>query len=187
MLYRWSDKAPSTGVQVHDVSSFFMNREQVALGLTLKAAEIPISVDSFHERLTVQKAVYLLEQAGLDLGYPFNWYIRGPYSSPLAGDLYALVDAGTSELARYKLTHLTREKIRKVSALWANKSDAKVGRARWLELLASVLFLIRTRQSDAADSASLSDILRKNQKYFSPKEAVHELRETGVFEFLSAH
>jgi uncharacterized protein YwgA len=154
----------------------------------LRTAAVPISVDSFHDRLSVQKAVYLLEQAGIDLGYPFNWYVRGPYSRYVASDLYALIESDTSgELKKYKLTDPTREKIRKVSNLWTTRPDGKTKRAQWLELLASVLFLIRTRQADTADFEYISEILKKNQKDFSPKEvetAVDALRQTGAYEFL---
>jgi uncharacterized protein YwgA len=165
-----------------------MNREQIALGLVLRAADIPISIDSFHDRLSVQKAVYLLEQAGLDLGYPFNWYVRGPYSRHVASDLYALVEPDISgELRAYKLTDPTCERIRKVSKLWTAGPDAKAKRAQWLELLASVLFLIRTRQADTENFAYISEILRKNQKDFSVQDvkmAVEALLDTGAYEFL---
>jgi hypothetical protein len=162
-----------------------MNRAQIALGLTLKAADISISVDSFHERLSVQKAVYLLEQSGLDLGYTFGWYIRGPYSRGLAHDLYTVVDSGPEEINKHRLTDASREKIKKVSNLWVDKA-AKAYPPKWLELLASVVFLIRTRQAGADDAVFLSEILKKNQKDFSPEEvraAVHELRETAGFAF----
>jgi uncharacterized protein YwgA len=45
----------------------------------------------FDARLRVQKEVHLL-QAGfdVDLGYAFNYYLRGPYSSGLARDVYAI-------------------------------------------------------------------------------------------------
>jgi uncharacterized protein YwgA len=164
-----------------------MNREQIALGLVLRTAAVPISVDSFHDRLSVQKAVYLLEQAGLDLGYPFNWYVRGPYSRRVASDLYALVESDNrGELDKYKLTDPTREKIQKVSTLWTSTSGIKMKRAQWLELLASVLFLIRTRQADSGDSVYISEILRKNQKDFSREEvetALDALRQTDAYEF----
>jgi len=45
----------------------------------------------FNARLILQKTVYLLEQFGLNIGYDFSWYLRGPYSPSLTRDVYALV------------------------------------------------------------------------------------------------
>jgi len=44
----------------------------------------------FNARLIVQKTIYLLEQFGLNIGYYFSWYLRGPYSPSLARDAYEL-------------------------------------------------------------------------------------------------
>src|SRR4030042_5617520 len=44
----------------------------------------------FNARLILQKTVYLLEQFGLNIGYYFSWYLRGPYSPSLARDAYEL-------------------------------------------------------------------------------------------------
>jgi len=44
----------------------------------------------FNARLILQKTIYLLEQFGLNIGYSFSWYLRGPYSPSLARDAYEL-------------------------------------------------------------------------------------------------
>ncbi len=49
-------------------------------------------VDDFDQRLVLQKTIYLLQAFGLYLGYPFNWYIRGPYSPKLTRDAYSLLE-----------------------------------------------------------------------------------------------
>jgi uncharacterized protein YwgA len=42
----------------------------------------------FKGRLAAQKLIYLAEKLfGIDLGYNFKWYSRGPYSRSLAKDL----------------------------------------------------------------------------------------------------
>lgn len=44
----------------------------------------------FNARLILQKTVYLMEQFGLNIGYYFSWYLRGPYSPALARDAYTV-------------------------------------------------------------------------------------------------
>jgi len=44
----------------------------------------------FNARLILQKTIYLLEEFGLNIGYYFSWYLRGPYSPALARDAYAV-------------------------------------------------------------------------------------------------
>jgi len=46
-------------------------------------------MDTFQQRMFNQKAVFILSRIGIpDLDYPFNWYVRGPYSPELTFDLY---------------------------------------------------------------------------------------------------
>lgn len=43
-------------------------------------------MDTFDGRLKLQKTVYLLQAFGVNMGYHFNWYKRGPYSPDLTRD-----------------------------------------------------------------------------------------------------
>ncbi len=45
-------------------------------------------VNSFEDKLVIQKTVCLLELMGFKLGYSFSLYVRGPYSPDLTSDLY---------------------------------------------------------------------------------------------------
>ena len=49
-----------------------------------------IDMDSFDEKLIVQKAVHISQHLGMPWGYEFGWYVRGMYSSQLTVDLYGL-------------------------------------------------------------------------------------------------
>lgn len=53
-------------------------------------------MDSFDVRLEKQKLISFLQAKGVDLKYPFNWYVHGPYSSELASDLYDIYDEASS-------------------------------------------------------------------------------------------
>ena len=46
-------------------------------------------MDTFADRMFNQKAVFILSRLGIQgLDYPFNWYVRGPYSPELTFQLY---------------------------------------------------------------------------------------------------
>jgi hypothetical protein len=66
-----------------------MNRRQIALKLVLDALGIAPTMDSFDQRLALQKTIYLAQQMGVSLGYQFSWYRRGPYSADLTADAFA--------------------------------------------------------------------------------------------------
>lgn len=161
-----------------------MNRNQIILSLVLNATEVPISVQDFGARLTVQKAVYLLQEAGIEMGYPYTWYIRGPYSSRLAEDLSYLADLEqleTEEVKAYTLGEKTRAIVDRVKELVAPRLEPGA-RAKQLELVASVLFLIRTGQARPTEHDKLSGILKANGKAFESddaEKAVASLRRYG--------
>ena len=58
---------------------------------------IDFNIDEFNHRLIAQKCVFLSEFFGWSHGYPYNLYIRGPYSKDLADDYYKLENAEISE------------------------------------------------------------------------------------------
>lgn len=160
-----------------------MNRQQIRLALALEEAGIPVRVGQFDERLLVQKGVYLLQEAGVHLGYRYRWYLRGPYSTDLASDVFFLAGQKVGvkdELKGWQLDPESKKRIGRVKKLVTGGELAKL--AKRLELLASVLFLIRTRQANAAAPGSISDILKVNGKAFEEEqvvEALGQLKEYG--------
>ncbi len=48
--------------------------------------------EGFINRLKIQKCVYLAKYYGLDLGYEYNMYIYGPYSTELSNDYYSIIN-----------------------------------------------------------------------------------------------
>lgn len=49
-----------------------------------------LDLDSFDEKLMVQKATFIAQKLGLNFGYEYGWYVRGVYSSKLTVDMYEL-------------------------------------------------------------------------------------------------
>lgn len=70
-----------------------MDRQPFVLGFILrKFPEFGFSMDTFDDRMRLQKFVYLLQAHGVYLGYDFSWYLRGPYCSSLTTDGLILDD-----------------------------------------------------------------------------------------------
>lgn len=122
-----------------------MTPTRITLKLTLAQAGIPnLTLDSFSQRLNIQKRIYLTQLMGYDLGYRFGWYIRGPYSRELTEDAFTLKDelaAGDTDHEQYQLSDEAVATVRKAEQLWTKPDGLSVSLDHWLELLASVHFL----------------------------------------------
>lgn len=164
-----------------------MDRQQILLAKSLEAAQVPLSVQTFNERLILQKAAYLLQAAGIHLGYRFRWYIRGPYSPDMTAGAFGIVNEGAygeQELKGWKLDDESSARARNLQTLLHREGESKADQARRLELLASSLFLFKTEQAKPSDPEGTSKILKKNDKHFDAKDvkaAVKELKAHGLF------
>jgi len=161
-----------------------MNRQQILLALALEEAGIPVRVGQFNERLLLQKGVYLLQEAGVHLGYRYRWYLRGPYSTDLASDVFFLAGQMASvrqELTGWQLDVESKGRIAALKALFGGQTlKALVKR---LELLASVLYLVRTRQASAGVPGKISEILKANNKPFEETDVVEALGQLEQYGF----
>lgn len=61
------------------------------LGLLLRDVG-NFDMSDFNGRLRFQKTVHILQSFGIDLGYRYNWYLRGPYCPDLTKVGFELVD-----------------------------------------------------------------------------------------------
>lgn len=133
-----------------------MERRSIALKLLLDAVSIPSQIRTVEDRKRVQKAVYLVQQIGLDLGYQYGWYVMGPYSAALTRDYYELaasLEDGEEDFATVELRGPVRERIDQVKPLMKVPADCSLDQPSWLELIASVHYLqkIRGLSAEAAD------------------------------------
>jgi uncharacterized protein YwgA len=162
-----------------------MDRQQILLAKALEAAELPLSVATFEDRLILQKTVYLLQSAGVHLGYRFRWYLRGPYSPDMTAGAFGIVREGNSaqeELRGWKLDDASKGKIDRLKSLFSASVDRRA-QARRLELLASVLFLMKTNQAKPNEPEETSKILRRYSKHYHAqdvRDAVEELKGYGL-------
>ncbi len=136
---------------------------------------------NFEKRLELQKVVYLLQEAGADLGYHFGWYIHGPYSSSLADDAYPLSSSG--KFLKTFQSPVNERALTKFKSLIDSVSGTKK-RTYWLELLSSVHYVtkhsfpIAETKKEAIDS-----IVKVKRGKFSPQDIAkaYDLLETKSF------
>lgn len=162
-----------------------MDRQQIALRLSLRELCIELDMGSFDRRLVVQKAAYLAQAAGVGLGYYFRWYLRGPYSPDLTSDAFSIQDelaANNDEAETWELDPSSRSKLGDLKPLLSSPSEKD--RARSLELLASIHYLVSRNQVKGEDSREVQVVLKRNAKDYSLSEidqALAHLREHDLF------
>ncbi len=163
-----------------------MDRRQIALKLAADAWGLDLRISTFEDRLILQKAVYLMQAAGVHLGHYYQWYLHGPYSPSLTRDVYAvstdlaqgLDDSGGWTLDQHSMSVL--ERLRGLVRA-ADRSQL----ARKLELLASIHFLI-TRQQVARpnDDEQIAEVLHRFGKDFDHQDVKGGRRELCEHELL---
>lgn len=154
-----------------------MDRSQAAVVLVLRELGLSLDMRTFDGRLIVQKATYLAQAAGVDLGYFFGWYLRGPYCSSLAHDAYAAESDGEFDEVRrdWKLDEKTSSQLGRLKTL-IPASAAPSKTAYELELLASVHYLARHEPALATAPDRLSARLQAFGKNFGPEEVTRALK-----------
>jgi hypothetical protein len=148
-----------------------MDRQQIGLKLALDALGHELDLAHFDRRLVLQKTIYLVQAARVDLGYAFHWYLRGPYSPALTRDAFALkaeLTQNADEMKNWKLDPVSLQRLARLRE--ALRPIPSEGCARRLELLASVHFLLRTRQAKGSDVTGLRAVLLRNEKDFPESE-----------------
>lgn len=121
-----------------------MRDDLISLKLVINKMKLPEKINSFQNRLKLQKATYLIQLSGIDLGYRYSWYLRGPYSTALAKDLYEL-DANSEEYKnvskKYDFEDEIKSLIGQCIELLTKPSDINLPEEEWYELLASLHYL----------------------------------------------
>jgi uncharacterized protein YwgA len=56
---------------------------------------LDLEKEDFSDRLIFQKSVLIAKRFGLDLGYKYDFYLRGPYSTQLAKDYFNMKPDGS--------------------------------------------------------------------------------------------
>lgn len=158
-----------------------MNRRQIALKLVLDELGMAPSLSTFDDRLILQKTVYLIQQLGVSLGYSYSWYIRGPYSRDLTADAFGEL-GGSLPDGWFLETH--QKAMLAAAKPFIDSTRSRPDAARELEKLASVLFVIKTRQARPDDTDSITSRMTIAGKDFSKDEVEDAVRVLRIQRFL---
>ena len=143
-----------------------METKLLVLKLFLDTLGIDDRIETVDDRKRVQKAVYLGQLSGIDLGYRYGWYRMGPYCPALTRDYYALeseLAAGALDPEGHVLNAEAVEKLKAITPLLKSPME-DVDQEDWLELLASVHFL---RKVSGQSNEEALTILRQQKPHIA--------------------
>jgi len=103
------------------------------LAALFRGIENPISMDTFDDKLRVQKITYLAQMYGIDLGYSFEWYLRGPYCKQVSEDAHRVLERNVPSNAAGS----DAAKI----AEFGNVLKPYITDPEWLEIAGSLIYL----------------------------------------------
>jgi uncharacterized protein YwgA len=164
-----------------------MDRQQIGVKLTVDGLDLPFKIDYFMDRLIMQKAVYLAQAAGVNLGYYYHWYLYGPYSPSLTRDEYAIaadIASGIDDSEGWKLDDISSQRLEEIRGIFTEPERSKL--AKKMELLASVHFLIDRRQITVDDTGRITATLKRFNKDFSEEEVRNALGELISYGLVAA-
>ncbi len=133
-----------------------MDQKLVVLKLFVDQLEIPFDISTVDSRLIVQKAIYLGQLSGVDLGYRYGWYIHGPYSSELTKDYYALdraIRAGNNDTENRHFNDNVQSLLNSIKELICMRDSTPL--TNWMELLASYHYLRTVQNKNHEDAVSV--------------------------------
>jgi len=109
------------------------------------------SLNSFDDRLFLQKAIYLLQILGVDLRFRFSWYLRGPYSNALTQCAFEIDGSDTlkSNFDKLKLRPEVLQ-VLEYHKRWLQDKPATLSKPRWFELLSSMHYLKHISRPDTS-------------------------------------
>ena len=106
-------------------------------------------MQTFLNRLILQKRVYFLQEFGIPFDYSFGWYISGPYASGLADDgfenepISKLFYQKRDKYSKYlpKVKNADKKPLHRARKFFDIIAESKIPEGRFLELASSLHFL----------------------------------------------
>ena len=128
----------------------------ILLDLYLKELGVEPNIDSKDKRIILQKAVYLGQAAGADLGYRYSWYLNGPYSSELTRDYYRLFENTETPGSGhdFELQADFKRALDSVKPFMVVPRAFTKGKPLWLELVSSLDYAMRVLRKSKEDAAA---------------------------------
>ena len=168
-------------------------KESHRLGLLASVVQMLNEADSWTGRMHIQKLVYFAQRLlGLQSGYEFVLYQRGPYSFDLDADIRSLRSIGAAEIRpspppygpKYLRTSLGEE-ISKLSPVEPDLTDSLVALAKTLgpktaselELLATTHYVMYEVSAPDKDVATRVVSLKPQFNSDEVMEALRQVRD----------
>ena len=158
-----------------------MDRRLHNLQLVLEKLGVGSDIDSIDRRVTIQKAVYLAQEAGVPLLYRYSWYVMGPYSPNLTRDYYALQEQPWEALA--SINNMTLKEpfasvVTQLKAVMDPPEDVHLNTRDWLELLASAHYLRAKAELDQGETRLRLDAVKPHISNYTDQatETLKQLR-----------
>ena len=153
-----------------------MNNIDIVNGIVFQ--NLGISNNNFENRLISQKKIYILQVLGINLGFSYNWYVRGPYSPALTSYLYNNIEVLSSfDFSKYTLADKAKKNIDLVKSLSDYHRQLGLSVSQTYELLASLLYIIQNRTAwKATDDDKIIASLLYYKPQFSEEQCKSSLR-----------
>ncbi|USG99844.1 hypothetical protein K1720_10225 [Thermococcus argininiproducens] len=135
------------------------------------------TIETFEDRMRLQKLVYLAKHFGIDLEYNFTLYIRGPYSSELADDYYKIERDYDGEIPEILDEFITEEKVDTFIEFVKDKDTEE------LELIATLLMVLGRHKPflNSLPEEEREDLVVKTiqdiKPYFTKDKILEAIRE----------
>jgi hypothetical protein len=144
-----------------------MEARLIALKLFLKELGVELDISKFGDRIRIQKSVYLGQLSGVDLGYRYSWYLRGPYCPSLTRDYYELTEAiasGDRTFEGKSFGESVRKRLKKIRPLLKPPKEVGLKQDEWLELVSCIHFL---RFESRYSKRQAEDFLKKEKSHLA--------------------
>lgn len=125
-----------------------MKKTQINLKLVLNGFGISSEISTLEDRKRVQKAIYIGQKAGVDLGYSYGWYLLGPYSPELTKDYFTLnndIISGDEDYKSYQLVESLSSILDDIKSLMEVPQEVNLPQEDWLELVASIVYWMKEK------------------------------------------
>jgi len=137
-----------------------------------------INLEYFNSRLRFQKLGYLAQEMGADGGFPYSWYLRGPYSSSLSNTLFMGV-----EVDAFKENVPLKESDKKIVSRLTNLLGKGIDKPDTLELFASVWYLMPSRKMSGNDVDSTVEIMKAHKPQYTPNQVKDAIKKISEFRY----
>ena len=136
------------------------------------------NMESFDNRLRLQKIIYLLQAYGINLGYEYRLYLYGPYCTHLTKTAF-MVDSFT----KAKEVYLEDESLEKIFKEFLKRVESHKKDSNWLEI-ASTIHLFKTMHPLKNREGIIGEVIIMKPK-FTQKEVNRIYQEIEEWQILN--